>query len=154
MTLEQLSNTDSTGELQAYLDLSKIVKEIMVKYAAAKDVTVAYYSKLASAAVSLAGEANVYAELEKKEFRDRVYKIVFPTLDEGLAALKELQGKTDLANHAYISYLNFMKTNPLFSQIVDIDDYETEPLGKRRSFSEECKRFTEEKIKEIYRENE
>lgn len=152
ITIEQLF--ESKEELQAYLDLTTTIKEMLVKYDTAKDAIIVHYNKLASAAVILAGESNVYKELEKKEFRNKVYKTVFPTLDEGLAALKELQKKSDQANDAYTSYLLFIKNDPIISQMTSFEDSKTEPLGKRKSFSEECKIFVEEKIKEIYKENE
>lgn len=157
IVLEQSDQkTEKIKIAQAYLSWAEILKDMLVKYTAAKDTIVAYHSRLAQTAVNLAGESNVYAELEKREFRKKVHKTVFPTLAAAIEAEKEAWGKTEQASEAYDLHLSFIKTNPVLSQeIMDrFPEYDKESLDRRKSLFQENRKFTEAKLREMYEENE
>jgi len=156
LVLEQSDQKEKTEIAQAYLGWAEILKDVLIKYSTTKDVLVAHYSRLAQTAVNLAGGSNVYTELESKEFRRKVYRRVFPTLAAAIEAEKELWEKADIAREAYVSHLRFIKTNSVLSQEMMhlFPEYNKESMDKRKALFQEKRKFAEEKVREIYREDE
>ncbi|MBD3304229.1 hypothetical protein GF343_03720 [Candidatus Woesearchaeota archaeon] len=153
IVLEQSDKkTKSIEWAQAYLDLAKILENLLDSYADSKDTVVEHYTMLAETAVNLAGKLNVYdvyKELESKEFRNRVYRTVFPTLATALKASVDVWEKSGQASDAYASFLLCLKTNPVISAEFDMPEQE-ESFGRRRSLFEEQKRFAEKNIRKVY----
>gem|GEM_PF-2830163 len=154
LVLEQSSKkAEQIERAQAYLDLANVLETMLSKYTPSKDAVVGFYSRLAETAVNLAGEPTVYKELEKKEFRYSVFRNVFPTLDKALEEARDIWEKSDQASDAYVTYLLFLKTNPVISSEVNLAELEKESLGRRKSLAQEQKRFAEKNIRKMY-ENE
>ena len=151
LVLEQSGKkAEQIERAQAYLDLAKILETMLAKYALSKDAVIGFYSRLAETAVNLAGESNIYKELEKKEFRNRTYSKVFPTLDKALEETMGIWEKSDQTSDAYVTYLLFIKTNPVISSEVNLAELGEESLGRRKSLAQEQRRFAEKKIREMY----
>jgi len=150
LVLEQSDkNSRSVARNQAYLDLAKILENLLAKYDASKDAVVEHYTRLAETAVDLTREPAVYTELESKEFRNKVFRRVFPALDTALKASGDIWEKSGQASNAYASFLLFIKTNPVISAEFDMPEQE-ESFGRRKSLFEEQKRLAEKNIRKVY----
>ena len=151
LVLGQSGNTSETiTRSQAYLDFAAILTDMLEKYAASKDSVVLHHTLIAKAALNLVDESTALKKLEEKEFRDKIYKSVYPTLEAAIKSQTAAWEKVGLANHAYITYVLFLRTNPVLSKDVDMSEYEKESIGRRRSFLEEQRKLAEELTRKIY----
>ena len=105
---------------------------------------------MAIQALKLANGNDIYEELEKKEFRNTLFKTVCPTYEDGLAFKQKYLEFEEKAADSYTALMETLMKIPLLKMALKESEEKPVALGRLKSFFADKKRITAELLKERY----